>query len=78
MDFIISTLCSEEANTSFHLCLITMHPTHGISHVHMCSATGTSNSGDLLSHYVTQENHLEFISILCKEEANTTFQFCLI
>jgi hypothetical protein len=28
-----------------------------------------SNSADLLSHYVTQENHMEFFSTLCKEEA---------
>jgi hypothetical protein len=77
MEFIISTLCSEEANTSFHFCLRMMHPTHGISHVHLCSDTGTSNTTDLLSHYVTEENHLEFISTICKEEANTTFQFCL-
>jgi hypothetical protein len=32
----------------------------GFSHVHLCSATGTSNSTDLLSHCVTQENHLEY------------------
>jgi hypothetical protein len=39
----------------------------------LCSATGTSNSTDLLSHCVTQENHLEFIiSTLCSEEANTS------
>jgi hypothetical protein len=41
------------------------------------SATCTSNSTDLLSHCVTQENHLEFFSTLCKEEANTTFRFYL-
>jgi hypothetical protein len=29
---IISTLCTEEANTSFHLCLRTIHPTHGLPH----------------------------------------------
>jgi hypothetical protein len=60
LEFIISTLCSKEANTSFHLCLRTMHPAHGISHVHLCSATGTSNSTNLLSHCVTQENHLKY------------------
>jgi hypothetical protein len=60
MEFIISTLYSEEDNTSFHLCLRTMHTTHGLSYVHLCSATGMSNSTDLLSHYVTQENHLEY------------------
>jgi hypothetical protein len=32
----------------------------------MCSSTGTSNSVDLRSHYITQESHLEFIiSTLC-------------
>jgi hypothetical protein len=61
----------------FLLCLITMHLAHGNSHIHLCSTTGTSNSSDLLSHCVTQENHLEFFSTLCKEEANTMFQFCL-
>jgi hypothetical protein len=29
---IISTLCIEEVDTSFHLCLKTIHPTHGIPH----------------------------------------------
>jgi hypothetical protein len=29
-------------------------------HVHLCSTTCTSNSTDLLSHCVTQENHLEY------------------
>jgi hypothetical protein len=45
----------------------------GIHTFTLCSATGTSNSTDLLSHCVTQENHLEFIiSTLCSEEANTS------
>ena len=30
---IISTLCIEETNTSFHLCLRTIHPTHGLPHI---------------------------------------------
>jgi hypothetical protein len=50
----------------FHLYLITMHPAHGNSHVHLCSATYMSNSTDLLSHCVTQENHLELFSTLYK------------
>jgi hypothetical protein len=36
------------------------------------SATSMSNSIDLLSHCITQENHLDLFSILYKEEANTS------
>ena len=32
----------------FISCFRTMHPTHGNSHVHLCSAIGTSNSTNLL------------------------------
>jgi hypothetical protein len=39
--------------------------------------TGTSNYANLLSHYVTQENHLEFFSTICMEEVISTFQICL-
>jgi hypothetical protein len=41
------------------------------------SATGTSNSADFLSHCVTQENHMEFFSTPCKEEAISVFLLCL-
>jgi hypothetical protein len=44
----------------------------------LCSATCMSNSIDLLSHYVTKENHLELFSNIYKEEAISTFMLCLI
>jgi hypothetical protein len=43
----------------------------------LCSATSTSNSTDLLSHCITQENNLEFFSTPCKEEVISTFLLCL-
>jgi hypothetical protein len=78
LEFIISTLYSKEAKTS------SSSPSHndapnsmGIHTFTLCSAIGMSNSADILSHYVTQENNMELLSTLCKEEVITTFQFCL-
>ena len=80
LKFIISTLCSEEANTSSSSLSHDDAPkSMGIHTFTLCSATCMSNSADLLSHCVTQENHLEYhiISTLCTEEANTSFHLCL-
>jgi hypothetical protein len=56
-----------------HLFLITCTHLMGIHMFTLCSTTGTSNSKDLLSHCVTQENHMEFIiSTLFSEEAITS------
>jgi hypothetical protein len=43
----------------------------------LCSTTCTSNSADHLSHYVTQEKHLEFFSTVYMEEVIYTFWLCL-
>jgi hypothetical protein len=48
---IISTLCTEEANTSFHLCLRTIHPTHGLPH------TGAHNIPSLSQRGTTHPTH---------------------
>jgi hypothetical protein len=66
---IISTLCTEEANTSLSLGSCS----HVLSHRHVQLRRS-------LSHRITQENHLEYhiISTLCTEEANTSFHLCLI
>jgi hypothetical protein len=53
---IISTLCIEEANTSFHLCLRMIHPTHGLPY------TGAHNIPSLSQSqgFPTQEHtHLQ-------------------
>jgi hypothetical protein len=65
---IISTLCTEEANTS--LPLGSRSPVLSHRHVQLNRS---------LSHCVTQENHLEYhiISTLYTEEANTSFHLCL-
>jgi hypothetical protein len=78
LEFIISTLCLEEANTSSSSLSHDDAPSFmGIHTFTLCSATSMSNSTDLLSPCITQENHLELLSTLCKEEVITTFQFCL-
>jgi hypothetical protein len=48
---IISTLCTKEANTSFHLCLRTIHPTHGLPH------TGAHNIPSLSQRGTTHPAH---------------------
>jgi hypothetical protein len=67
---IISTLCIEEANTSFHLCLITIHPNHGLPHTggtqhsifvsernHTPSSWASLHRGTQHSIYVSEKNH---------------------
>jgi hypothetical protein len=42
---IISNLCTEEANTSFHLCLEKIHPTHGLPHTRAHNIPSPSQRG---------------------------------
>jgi hypothetical protein len=75
LEFLINSSAQRRLIHHLHLCSHDDAPnTLGFHTFTLCSATGTSNSTDLLSHCVTQENHLEFFSTLCKEEAISTFQ----
>jgi hypothetical protein len=78
LEFLINSSAQRRLIHHLHFCSHDDAPsTLGFHTFTLCSATGTSNSADLLSHCVTQENHLEFFSTLCKEEAISTFQLCL-
>jgi hypothetical protein len=64
---IISTLSTEEANTSFHLCLKMIHPTHGLPHtwVHTTfhlSQIGTTHPTHGL-HHLTQGHNVPYLSL---------------
>jgi hypothetical protein len=62
---IISTLCSEEANTSFHLSLRMMHPTHGIFHTFTCAQRQAQPTQQI---FFLTALHRRIISTLCTEE----------
>jgi hypothetical protein len=79
MEFLIKSYTQRRLIHHLHLCSHNDAPnTLGFHTFTLCSSTITSNSEDLLSHRVTQENHLELFSTLCKEEAISTFHLCLI
>jgi hypothetical protein len=78
MEFLINSYAQRRLIHHLHLCSHDDAPsTLGFHTFTLCSATGTSNSADLLSHYVTQENHLELLLTLCKEEVISMFHLCL-
>jgi hypothetical protein len=78
MEFLINSSTQRRVIHHLHLCSHDNAPsTLGFHTFTLCSATGMSNSTDHLSHYVTQENHLELFSTLCMEEVISTFQLCL-
>jgi hypothetical protein len=78
LEFIVNSSAQRRLIHHLHFCSHDDVPnTLGFHMFTLCSATCTSNSTYLLSHCVTQENHLEFISTLCKEEAISTFLLCL-
>jgi hypothetical protein len=66
---IISTLCTEEANTSFHLCLRTMHPTHGIFHMFTCAQPQARPTQQIFFLTALHRRIIwSIISTLCTEE----------
>jgi hypothetical protein len=78
LEYIISTLYSEEANTLFHLCLRTMHPTHGLFHTFTCAQPQARPTQQIF--FLTSLHRRiiwSIISTLCTEEVSTTFQLCL-
>jgi hypothetical protein len=78
LELIISTLCLEEANTSFHLCLKTMHPSHGIFHTFTCAQPQARPTQQIFFLIALHRRIIwSIISTLCIEEAITMFQFCL-
>jgi hypothetical protein len=78
LEFLVNSSAQRRLIHHLHFCSHDDAPsTLGFHTFTLCSATGTSNSADHLSHYVTQENHLEFFSTLCMEEVISTFQLCL-
>jgi hypothetical protein len=79
LEFLINSSAQRRLIHHLHFCSHDNAPnTLGFHTFTLCSATDTSNSVDLLSHCVTQENHLEFCSTLCKEEVISTFQLSQI
>jgi hypothetical protein len=68
---IISTLCSEEANTLFHLCLIMMHPTHGLFHMFTCAQPHARPTQQIFFLTALHRRIIwSIISTLCREENN--------
>jgi hypothetical protein len=75
LEFLINSSTQRRLIHHLYLCSHDDAPnTLGFHTFTLCSTTGMSNSANLLSHCVTQENHLEFFSTLCKEEAISTLQ----
>jgi len=73
MEFLVNSSAQRRLIHHLHFCSHDDAPiTLGFHTFTLCSATGTSNYVDLLSHCITQENHLEFFSTPCKEEAIST------
>jgi hypothetical protein len=79
LEFLVNSSAQRRLIHHLHFCSHDDAPrTLGFHTFTLCSATGTSNSADLLSHCVTQENRLEFLSTPCKEKAISTFLLYLI
>jgi hypothetical protein len=78
LEFLINSYTQRMLIHHLHFCSHDNAPnTLGFHTFTLCSATCISNLADLLSHFITQKNHLEFLLTLCREEAVSTFQLYL-
>jgi hypothetical protein len=78
LDFLINSSAQRRIIHHLHFFSHDDAPSTLVFHMFtLCSATGTPNFANHLSHRVTRENHLEFFSMLCKEVSISTFTLYL-